>query len=367
MNIAIILPYLKAGGTERQASYIANHLHAKGYNVSLICIERKDTFLDLFDVEVRYLNSKNSNFKILKNINRLSRLLIQLKADIVLSRAWSVNLLTSKAAVKAGIPSVLFLSGSTDLSDHSMIKRKIQKNVLNSAANIISVSHKAKENCKKWLKIDERKITVIHNGIDTEKVRDKAKNEGIIPEFLKKLKYPKIVFVGRLIHRKGLDLLVKALSAIREEGINASLIVVGDGIEKATYKKLSEELGVAEYVYFIGEQKNPFPFMNVADTFVLPSRSEGFPNVLIEAMALGLPVIASDCETGPGEILDGRNGLLASPDCSDSLSNNLSKLLNSNILQDELAKKAYSTVRESFDLENQLNKIEQVILQSVPK
>jgi glycosyltransferase involved in cell wall biosynthesis len=204
----------------------------------------------------------------------------------------------------------------------------------------------------------------VHNGVDTEEVLKKANTDEVIPEYLKEIQTLKIVFVGRLIHRKGLDLLLKAISVIHHQGERMNLIVVGDGDEKSVYLDMAEELGISEYVYFVGEQKNPFPFMKMADIFVLPSRSEGFPNVLLEAMAVGLPVIASNCETGPNEILNGKNGVLVKPDSSESLSVNLSKLLSNDILRSDFAAQARLTVKESFQLKNQLNRIEERILQA---
>jgi len=363
MNIAIVLPYLKAGGTERQASYIANDLSEKGHRVTVVCIERQSAFRDLFNVPVEYLNSKNSNFKLLANFKNLVNTLVRLQIDVVLSRAWSVNLVTSAAASKADIPSVLFLSGSIDLSHHSGIKRKIHKHFIQKAAHVISVSNKAKGNCVRWLQIDKNKITVIHNGVDLKRVAKKSAHTEILPEYLTKLEAPKIVFVGRLIHRKGLDLLLKSISEIKGIDQTVELIVVGGGEEKPAYKKLAQDLGIYKNVHFVGEQKNPFPFMKLADIFVLPSRSEGFPNVLLEAMALGLPVIASNCETGPGEILNGKNGLLVDPNSSESLFEPLNLLLNNDTVRSEIGSSGKDTVRQYFQIQKQLDKIERTLVE----
>ncbi|TVR19334.1 MAG: glycosyltransferase [Balneolaceae bacterium] len=362
MNIAIVLPYLKAGGTERQASYIANFLKEKGHTVTVISIERNNTFQDLFEVPVEYLNSTNRNSYLFKNTNLLANKLSELRTDVVLSRAWSVNMVTERSARKLKIPSVLILSGSINLSGHSFLKKMIHRRTLDKCSAIISVSEKAKQNCIKWLKTDSGKISVIHNGIDIDWVKGKAENAEDLPNEVFGTKNPKLVFVGRLIHRKGLDLLLEVIHKMKQNGRTVELIVVGDGEEKSAYINMAKKFGISSLIHFEGEQKNPFPFMKMADIFVLPSRSEGFPNVLLEAMALGLPVVAANCESGPDEILNGKNGLLAKPNSGQSLKKEVEKLLYSNELRIEIAEKGFKTVKKSFQLNDQLKKIENTLI-----
>ena len=362
MNIVIVLPYLKAGGTERQASYIANFLKEKGHMVTVVSIERNNTFQDLFKVPVEYLNSSNRSSYLLKISTLLADKLSNIKADVVLSRAWSVNMVTERSARKLKIPSVLYLSGSMNLSGHSFVKKMIHRRTLDNGSAIISVSAKAKQNCIKWLKTDGSKISVVHNGIDIDWVKEKAEGSEDLPNKLLDSPTPKLVFVGRLIHRKGLDLLLDAIHEISCDGKIVELIVVGDGEEKSAYINMAVKLGISEQIYFAGEQKNPFPFMQMADIFVLPSRSEGFPNVLPEAMALGLPVVASNCESGPDEILNGKNGLLAEPSSSQSLKEEIEKLLRSDSYRRKIAEEGFKTVKKYFQLNDQLQKIERVLI-----
>jgi N-acetylgalactosamine-N,N'-diacetylbacillosaminyl-diphospho-undecaprenol 4-alpha-N-acetylgalactosaminyltransferase len=110
-----------------------------------------------------------------------------------------------------------------------------------------------------------------------------------------------IAAVGRLIEKKNYDLLISVVATLESR---FRLILIGDGPERTGLEKMSETLNVKNRVHFMGRQTNPFNILSHCDLFVLSSKSEGFPNVLVESMCLGLPVISSDCETGPREILD---------------------------------------------------------------
>ena len=108
--------------------------------------------------------------------------------------------------------------------------------------------------------------------------------------------------MGREDDVKGFWHLLKAFRLVLEEEKNAKLLIVGDGGFEE-YKKLAKDLEIEKNVFFTGLKKNPFPYIALADIYVLTSYNEGFPNALVEAMTLGVPVIATNCLTGPAEIL----------------------------------------------------------------
>ena len=362
----MVLPYLKAGGTERQASYIANYLQEKGHTVTVVCLENQNPFEEFFRVPVIHLNSRSASSRLFRNLFLLNKELKKMKTDLVISRAWNANLLCSMASAITGIPAVLFLSGSIDLSGSSFWKRSVQSFMLNKAARIISVSNESKSNCVRWLQIPEEKIRVIHNGVDLEMAVKLAAESIELPKKMSQ-KGPTAVFVGRLIPRKGLDLLLHALSGVQSSGIDLKLLVVGEGEEREKYEQMVHRLNLESSVSFIGEKKNPFPYIKYGDIFVLPSRSEGFPNVLLEAMILGKPVVATDCVTGPREIINGKNGTLVPEENPEMLAEAMMTYLNDTELQNLHAKNAFRTIRKKFDLDSQLQKIESQLIDTVGK
>ena len=360
MNIVMVLPYLKAGGTERQASYIVNDLIGKGNNVLTISIEYKNQFEPLFKGPVRYLKSSNHNVWLLFNVVLLVRQIKQFKPDILISRAWNTNLLCVITSLITKVPSVVFLSGSIDLSHHSRLKRWIHRFVMSHSARIISVSKASKVNCMKWLNVPDEKIVVIQNGVDPEELSVLAEEPADLPEDLI-TDFPTVVFVGRLNHRKGVDVLLHALSKVIEAGKKVNLLIVGHGEAIEEYVDLKKKLNLEPFVYFVGEKQNPFPYIKFGDIFVLPSRSEGFPNVLLEAMALNKAVIASNCKTGPNEIIDGENGTLVAVEDSNMLCEKIISYLDDSQLSTKHAENAKNTITFYFNLEIQLNKVESVL------
>lgn len=120
--------------------------------------------------------------------------------------------------------------------------------------------------------------------------------------------------VGRLTPTKGFDVLLEAYEMASRQATLPTLVIVGEGPQAGSLKALAYRLGIASRVHFTGLLANPYPLFRNAQLFVLSSRHEGLPTVLIEALALGVPVLATDCETGPRELLDGgRLGVLVAP------------------------------------------------------
>jgi glycosyltransferase involved in cell wall biosynthesis len=359
MRVGIVLPYLKAGGTERQALYIARHLRAAGHRVVLVVAEKTGGFAQKVDVETVSLNTSFGKISAPLLLYRLVAVMAERDFDLMLSRAWNTNMLTAVAGLLTGIPYVLFLSGPTHRDGQPRPKLAVEGFLLRRAARILSVSGAAKENCVQAYGMSSSQVEVVHNGIEIEDIRRQSEEEFEAASQFRD-EDVNVVFVGRVNHRKGLDILLRAVQRVEAAVPNIKLLVIGPG-EIASYRELATELGVEGRVEFLGEKENPFSEMKQADLFVLPSRSEGFPNVLLEAMALGRSVLAADCETGPNEIIDGENGRLFPVEDDRALARHIKELTNDDQKRKKMGARAQATVHEHFRLSTQLSKMEDIL------
>jgi glycosyltransferase involved in cell wall biosynthesis len=189
-----------------------------------------------------------------------------------------------------------------------------------------------------------QRVFVLPNAIDIDRIRDHSRVDVAPP-----CDAPYIVSVARLdeIQKDHRTLLRAYARLIRDTSIREHLVIVGDGPFRAELEALTKELGIAARVHFMGHRNNPHALVRGARLQVLSSRYEGMPMVLLEALALGKPVIASDCPTGPREILgDGRFGTLVAIGAVDELAGEMHRILSDDALRDEMTVRALERAEE---------------------
>ncbi len=302
MRIGILKESLCLGGTERSAA-----------NTSKILSKEHEVCLALYDARnIQYSyggklrdfqepSSKGNLVKIKNNIMRIikyKRLIRKEKLDVIYEFI-SINNPISMLRHK----SVIRIISSRDFSVLHNCTKRFSK-CLNHADAMICNSQYLRQYFIGKYPEQSHKVFSVYNYIDTDEICKQAVEniESQCAEFIDKHSSV-VVSVGRFCKEKGFEFLIEAISIARKHNEDVGLLLVGDGDYKQKYLDVIEQLEVQDHVYFTGFQKNPYKYMARSTFFVLSSLSEGFPNVLAEAMALGLPVISTNCYSGPAEIL----------------------------------------------------------------
>lgn len=194
-------------------------------------------------------------------------------------------------------------------------------------------------------------MTVIGNPIDVAEVERLAVEPAILPGA------PALLAVGRLSHQKGFDLLLQAFARLVPAAPAAHLTIVGSGPDELALRRTAGELGIGDRVTLRGFVQNPYPLMRAADLYVLSSRYEGFPNVLLEALACGTPVVATACSGVAAVVVPGVNGWLAPVDDIAGLTAALSQAVRTPLAAGDIR----DSVRARFDAPRIARQYEQVI------
>ncbi len=348
-RVLFVIPTLGGGGAERVFLHILRHLDRKKFSPKVVLFEKKGELLsDLpSDIEVIALKDTEGVYKtygtvFLKLTRRISKVFRTEKPDIVLSFMWYTNFVTllgrmlSRVRCRVVISERYSLSPSFEGKLVEFLRRMTIRLFYPRADNIIVNSKEMGRQIVKLSRVSVNKVTVIYNPVDTVRVLHLGKEKVDHPWFHDGL--PIIIGIGRLSRQKGFDYLIHAIRLLAVQGKDCRLVLLGTGTEENNLKKLASDLGIAERVEILGFQQNPYLFLARSTVFVLSSLYEGFPNVLLEALALGTPSIATRCPTGPEELVtDGVNGILIPPADKHALASALEKLLSDNTLRAQLS------------------------------
>jgi glycosyltransferase involved in cell wall biosynthesis len=195
-----------------------------------------------------------------------------------------------------------------------LIKLRRIRKLCGDADLIIAVSRGVAEDISKIAKLPLDNIAVAPNPVVTENMTPQA-NESVKHEwFSDSRKRCVILGAGRFSRAKDFPNLIRAFAELRKKIVNSKLLILGDGRQRRLVERTARKLGISDHVSLPGFNPNPYPYFAKADIFVLSSKWEGLPGALIEALALGTPVVSTDCPSGPREILqNGRYGPLVPP------------------------------------------------------
>lgn len=336
-KIAFVIHSLGRGGAEKVVSELSIYWQKKGYELTLI----------VFDNELGYpIGGKIINLNLPSGYGLVER------GFILLKRAWQLKKIYQKTEFDliiavmetASFPSIL-ANKQTIASNHcnpdlyfSKAEWKIASYLFPKAKKVACVSQIAMQAFKNKLS-NSTSLVTIYNPINFERLNFFAKQPAII-----KLEGKYIIAVGRLEQQKRLDRLIQAYADSKLK-YEAKLLILGEGSLRTQLQEQIKKLGLFDRVIMPGNIENPHPNIAAAEFLALSSDHEGFPMVLIEALAIGKPVISTDCATGPNEIIQhGQNGLLVPVENTLALRDALDELYFNKALRQYLSINAVASV-----------------------
>ncbi|WP_201833362.1 glycosyltransferase [Microvirga zambiensis] len=300
-RILFVINSLEGGGAERMMCIVAGGLaeSEKHWKITLATLDRtRDSYALTGRVTRIRLNAGGS---LLRSVISLRRLLRTERPDVIVSFLTRSNCAAIACSRLVGVPCVVSERVHTTSHLSSDRGRRLKKAMIRRlypyADRIIAVSHGIKDDLVDHYGVGDAQVVTIHNPVDMEGIRRAALATPAVD-----LPDDFIVAVGRLVPNKNFPMLLRAYAAAN---IPSSLVILGDGPERSRLDALASELGMSGKVRLLGFTENPHAIAARAKFYVSPSNAEGFPNAMIEAMCIGLPVVSTDCESGPSEILQG--------------------------------------------------------------
>lgn len=361
MKLILVINTLEKGGAERVLSSLGNSLSNREHQVTIVClntavpgypITEKVKVISLLDRKNKDTGFHRIRYAALTGIHFI-RLLRAEKPDFVISFMTSANLWTGSCCLLLNIP---YAVSERTTPDHTLkCFNSVMKHLsylIYKHSRAIVIPAKGIEDCMRSYPSFSRlsNYKVIRNPIFDFKTQP--------PGQVHSRNY--ILGVGRLSPVKGFDLLIMAFNSLRH--LDIDLLIVGEGSEQQSLIKLISDLDLQGRVILTGAKDNLRNYYEQAEVFVLPSRNEGYPNALIEAMSLGCACVAFDCEFGPSEIVQNEvNGLLIANQNITMLSRGILKILKDPVYQHKLKNQARH-IRQNNDLEVISSQWEDLIL-----
>lgn len=316
-KILLILPNVEGGGTHKVVLNLASNLDREKFDITLLVVMNIGEFKNLVpsDIKTTFLGYD----WLPKSFPGLLRTIRREMPDIILSATGHLNLMILSMRAVIGRNTRILVRESTNLSVlfedegyrwNPRIMKFLFSKLYATADSIVCQSDFMLEDLRQNFHIPLERLEKIHNPLDIDGIRDLALEEP--SPYLNSGRGPHILSVGRLTYAKNFEALIDAFSKYQNNHPDARLWILGDGYLRTEIEQKTESLNLTKSVSMMGFQQNPFPWFRYADLFVLSSRYEGLPNVLLEALACDCPVLAADCPGGTREIMEltGNSGRL---------------------------------------------------------
>ena len=363
---------LEMGGSEHQMVEVASRQKAGGHDVAVGCLSAQGPLMEalgLAGISVTEFDPKGALFRPqgIYQLLRLTRFFLKHRFDIVQTHDLYSTLLGVPAAWLARVP--VILSCRRDLSHwwwYTPRRRAFLRQVQNRSNYVIANSQAVCDFLVEKDGFDPKRIRVIRNGVDLERFTSaSADRQGLFPHVAAQSQLVAVV-ANMNVETKGHADLIRAAAEVCREFHDVKFLLVGDGNQRSRLEALTQELGLSDTVLFLGRRKDVPGILACCDLFVLPSWAEGLPNSVLEAMASGLPVVATRVGGTPEIIEDGVNGLLVAPKEPHALALAIMQILENGEFARRIAQSARGRARAQFGFDRLLSELDNLYFEAQP-
>lgn len=365
-KIMFFIYRMGGGGAARTILNIINHLDRTKFEPVLVTLNFTYSYEQYVRDDVQFIKLPVKRLR--QAIVPLAKLLRKEQPDLLFSTVPNYNTiailanLISRTKTKLIVREAAYLGGTMTEN----IKLKGYGTLYRFADRVIALSEGVKQNLIRRYHVRERDIDVIYNPVDVTHINNEG-NRTIEETNLFNGKNKVIITAGRLVKEKDHATLLRAFANLNVEE-EVQLVILGEGELDESLQELAVQLGIRERVSFLGFKQNPYAYIKRADVFTLTSTTEGFGHVLVEALALGVPVVSTRCNPGAEEILgDATYGMLADVGDVEKMTANLERALMLTIGEKETIVIKGKQRAAEFAAERIVEQYEQTFLQTVRK
>lgn len=364
-RIAFVAPSMRGGGAERVMLDLASGFSNLGFPIDLVLVKAEGPYLQFVPDNVNVVDLDSS--RTYKALPAFVRYLRGARPRAMLSTLNNVNVMVAWAKALSGVPVRLVVREPTTPSQRFVkinpLKKAffwhLKRRSYLMADKVVAVSAGVGADLHSYLNIPAEAIEVIYNPIDAESIQTSARQPAN-HRWLNDNTVPVIIAVGRLSAEKDYMTLLQAFSQVRKR-VRSKLIILGEGEERERLEAAVRSLGLKDDVDMPGFIVNPFSYIARANVLVLSSLYEGLPNVLIQSLVLGTPVVSTDCESGPREILNnGEYGKLVKVGDRDALAEQLVSVIETDHGRDFI--RSMVDRGRSFNVDNALSAYRRILV-----
>jgi glycosyltransferase involved in cell wall biosynthesis len=359
LNVLLFITELNIGGAERIVEQLATYLSPNRYNVKVACLYDPDPIgADIRAAGIPVINLDMRGKWDLRAPYRLFRLLRKENIQILHAHLFHANLLVATIGKLAQIPAIIATRHSVEIG--GTLREAVNRQSRPLCDAVITVSREVHQAEIQRSGTDRAKVVMIPGGVQVEEFLepDKVAMEQIKADWDLQSNIRLIGTVGRFVPPKGYSHLLDALHTANAQYPGVRSLLVGDGPLRAAMETKAEALGLLENVIFTGTRRDIPEILALLNVFVLPSLWEGLPIALLEAMAAGLPVVATAVGGTPEVVIDGVTGFLVPPRDPEALADAILRLLRDPDLRQRMGEAGRARVTEHFSVEQMVRKTE---------